>query len=258
MRRVRRSRPQRGPSPRAVHRLLLGAALVAFGRPVDAARPGQLLAEEAAPPAAYTSWLQSVRSGEIEPGDGTLTAMMEDGPGRRLLTRIAAVEHTRSHPHPSLGPALMRVFARARFGELPEDPDLFERALRAVALLPEREQRRALREGLAPVLARLAYADLSRRWLEPALVGQPASVQRAVLRWPTQAPRAWAALERQIAIDLDAAWERSGPALIPAMSVEGGSIAHAAQASPRASPPHQPASSGRRGPSSSMQPPRRR
>ena len=91
--------------------------------------------------------------------------MLADAPGRRLLTRIAAVDHLRVHPHPSLGPALMRTFARARFAELPEDPDLFEGALRAVQALPEDAQQHALQAGLGPVLARLAFADLSRRWL---------------------------------------------------------------------------------------------
>lgn len=226
MRRVERSRPPGGPSPRAVHRLLLGAALAAFGVPARAA-PVPLGPERWAPD-AYNGWLGAVSAGVTEPGDDALASMLGDGPGRRLRTRVAAVEHLRVHPHPALGPALMRVFARARFGELPEDPDLFERALRAVQRLPAGDQRRALQEGLAPDLARLAFADLARRWLEPALVGQPAAARDAVLGWPTRSPAAWAALESAVAADIDDAWARHGEALLPAMSVEGGSVAHLA------------------------------
>ncbi|MEC8422965.1 MAG: hypothetical protein VX000_04260, partial [Myxococcota bacterium] len=38
----------------------------------------------------------------------------------------------------------------------------------------------------------------------------------------------WTALENRIAADLDSAWDVHGPSLLPAMSVEGGSIAHMA------------------------------
>jgi lysophospholipase L1-like esterase len=179
-------------------------------------------------PEAYLGWTARVRSAEEEPGDAALARMLGDAPGRRLLTRIAAVEHLRVHPHAALGPDLLRTFARARFGELPEDPDLFERALRAVQQLPAAEQQRAIREGLGPDLARLAFADLSRRWLGPALSGLPAAQRDAVLGWPGRHPEAWQAVEQAVAEDLDAAWRDHGPALLRAMSVEGGSIAHLA------------------------------
>lgn len=224
-RRVQRSSPSSGS------RAGFGAALLAvlvgsFSPAALGTRP--LSVAEQQPPEAYLAWLHAVRTGAEEPGDAGLDDMLRDGPGRRLLTRIAAVEHLRQHPHPELGPALMETFARARFGELPEDPDLFERALRALQALPTDAQRRALVDGLGPVLARVAFADLSRRWLAPALHDHPPSVQEAILEWPRHAPDAWAVLEQGTAADLEEAWERHGPALLPAMSVEGGSIAHLA------------------------------
>ena len=217
------------PGERARWWARAGLVAVLAGLPwAHAAASNTLTEAERQPPEAYLDWLEQVRSGTVEPGDSGLEEMLADAPGRRLMTRIAAVEHLRVHPHAALGPSLMRTFARARFGELPEDPDLFERALRAVSALPAPEQERAFLEGLGPDLARLAFADLSRRWLAPALHDHPVQLKDAVLLWPDRNPQVWSQIESTIEADLAAAWQAHGTRLLPAMSVEGGSIAHLA------------------------------
>ncbi len=181
--------------------------------------------QEAKRAPGYLAWLRAVGSAGLEPTEDQLQNMML-GAGRRLQTRIAAVEHCRSHPHPALAASLFRAFARARFGVLPEDPDVFERALRALEQLPVEDQARGLREGLAPELAELAWQEQKARWLGPAAEGRAPEVRAALLETPSR----WSDVEAETAAALVAAWEAHGPALVRAMSTEGGSVANAAAA----------------------------
>ncbi|MFM2248941.1 MAG: hypothetical protein RL071_5016 [Pseudomonadota bacterium] len=137
----------------------------------------------------------------------------------------ALLEALRAHgaaPDPACAPALGRVFVRARFGALPEDPDVFARALRQLQALPPEAQRTALTAGVAPELAAQVWGSLRRRALEPRLgPGHPAA---DLLRWPTAEPARFAAVQARAAAALEQAADAHGPALLFALSNEGGSV----------------------------------
>jgi lysophospholipase L1-like esterase len=169
--------------------------------------------------------LEHISRGDGQMSDAVLAGMLAADPAlppRSLLMRVAALRYLRLHPRPALAPDLFRLFARARLGELPEDADLFEGALRAIAELPPADQARGLEEGLAPELARLAWGELDRRWLEPALEGVEGGERARAL--PVRQPVAWAQIEEDARSDLRAAWTLHGTDLIAAFSTEGGSV----------------------------------
>lgn len=125
---------------------------------------------------------------------------------------IAALQELQAAPDPRCAPAVGRVFVRARFGSLPEDPDIFERALRVLQRAPAAEAERALREGVAPELTAQVWGSLQARALSRVEAHAP----------PTAAEAAAIAPEAEAAL-LDA-WAAHGPALLAALSTEGGSV----------------------------------
>ena len=125
---------------------------------------------------------------------------------------IDALKHQQQHPDPDCAAAVGRVFVRARFGALPEDPDIFERALRILQAAPPDQAERALREGVAPELAAQVWGSLNARALSRLDAHAPPTAAEAA----AIAPEAEAALLE--------AWARHGPALLDAFSTEGGSV----------------------------------
>jgi lysophospholipase L1-like esterase len=150
----------------------------------------------------------------------TFAAQAVDTDGLEAL--LAALREHGAAPDPACAPALGGVFVRARFGALPEDPDVFARALRQLQALPPEAQRAALTEGVAPALAAQVWGSLRRRALEPRL--GPDHPAAALLRWPEAEPARFAALEAGAAAALTQAAEAHGPKLLVALSNEGGSV----------------------------------
>ena len=96
----------------------------------------------------------------------------------------------RDGPNPA--PALFRLFLRSRYGirssngerdELPEDPDLFERALRTLANLPSDQLVDGVHRGLAPGLIDIALEQLRRDWWLPASEGLTVQDRQFVEAW---------------------------------------------------------------------------
>ncbi|HCH63671.1 MAG TPA: hypothetical protein DFR83_12770, partial [Deltaproteobacteria bacterium] len=127
---------------------------------------------------------------------------------------------------PSPAPALFRLFLRSRYGirgpsgrdSLPEDPDLFERALRTLQRLPPEEVAEGARVGLAPGLVDMALERLRRDWWVPAASGLSPRARQFIESWqPTESiPTATG--------DLVALLERSPKATLFAMTTGGGSL----------------------------------
>ncbi len=195
-----------------------------------------LVAALGSPPA--WGWQQTpgaARLDDLDPADPAAVAtaidlLCADAPAARcpLGQRIAAAEWLRRHPSPAAGPALLRTFARSRFGALPEDPDLFERALRAARALPPEARRAAVVDGLAPALADLTWERLMARWLQPlAQTADPAAL-RELRGWPTAHADEAAALRRDIADEVVAAYAVYPDTFLDALSPTGGGIAEAA------------------------------
>ncbi len=145
--------------------------------------------------------------------------------------RLGDIQLLRACPDPEAAPALFRVFLRSRYGTrslaprrsgLPEDPDLFEAALRALALLPAPVVAAAAEEGLGWGLTHLVAERLREDWLRPAIAHLPASVQRDVEEWPASLPQV-AALEQLVHLVQEQPYES-----LRAMSVDGGSLAQQA------------------------------
>ena len=145
-----------------------------------------------------------------------------------LGQRIAAAEWLLAHPAPEAAAPLLRVFARSRFGDLPEDPDLFERARRGVEALPLVDQRRAVAEGLAPGLVELSWNRLLRRWLGPLGAQSDPGLLRVLQGWPRAQADAWRGLSETLSEELLAAFDADPTGFVPALATEGGSLAEAA------------------------------
>ena len=175
------------------------------------------------------------RLNDLDPADPSaaetaIDLLCADAPAARcpLGQRIAAAEWLRRHPSPAAGPALLRTFARSRFGELPEDPDLFERALRAARALPPEARRDAVVNGLAPALADLSWERLLTRWLQPLSQTADPAALRELQGWPKAHADEADALRRDIADEVVAAYEVYPDAFLDALSPTGGGIAEAA------------------------------
>ena len=93
---------------------------------------------------------------------------------------------------PSAVPALFRVFLRSRYGvpdpsadwsPLPEDPDLFERALLALSHQPPEAVAEGAQAGLGTGLTTLAWHTLRHDWLRPAVQGLGSADQRFLEDW---------------------------------------------------------------------------
>ena len=93
---------------------------------------------------------------------------------------------------PNPAPALFRLFLRSRYGirgsgaepdVLPEDPDLFERALRTLAHLPAEKLVDGVHHGLAPGLIDIALERLRQDWWLPASEGLAANDRQFVATW---------------------------------------------------------------------------
>lgn len=144
---------------------------------------------------------------------------------RPLSARLAALDilHHRAPPE-AAGPLLL-LFARARLDDLPEDPDLFERALRGVLQIDDPA---AIRHGLVDVLPgdllRRVHAHLVQQWVRPGAGELPADRLAALIDWPRNNPVACAALEAEAAAQLSEALDTHGRALVVALQTDGGSI----------------------------------
>ncbi|MFT5683827.1 MAG: lysophospholipase L1-like esterase [Myxococcota bacterium] len=144
---------------------------------------------------------------------------------RPLTARLAALDilHNRAPPQ-AAGPLLL-VFARSRLDDLPEDPDLFERALRGVLQI---EDPAAIRHGLVSVLPgdllRRVHGHLIQQWVVPVAAGLSEERLAGILRWPEDNPEACAVLEAAASDQLGAAFDTHGTALIAALQTDGGSI----------------------------------
>lgn len=109
---------------------------------------------------------------------------------------------------------LLRTFALSRMGALPEDPDLFELALRAaIAIAPHSDMPAGLQD-LAEVLHPLVQERVAAQWLEPLAITLPPS-----LATPAHSD----AQREQIATILQAQWARHGVRLLEVMQTEQGS-----------------------------------
>ena len=145
---------------------------------------------------------------------------------RPFTARLSALRVEQRRLDPELAPDLFRLFARTRTGDLPEDPDLFERALRVLVQLPPEAVERGLRQGLMPEMCALAHAQLLRRWGEAATsAGSPELLER-LRSWPKTHAAVWEALHAELTQGLLEAWELHGSELVGAMTTEGGSLAN--------------------------------
>ena len=148
---------------------------------------------------------------------------------RGFATRLSAlsvlVARAERTPVPvPVATALFTVHVRSRTGDLPEDPDLFERALRGLLELPPEALRDALGPGLARGLRDLAHAQLLRRWALPLAAGEAEALQRTLESWPLREPHAWEAAAEPLSRGLEAAFDQHGKALVAAMQTDGGSL----------------------------------
>ena len=203
---------------------------------MGSALPLALLVAALGPPPAR-AWRQTPGADALDPLDPadpaaaaaaiSLLCADESATACPLGQRIAATEWLRLHPTPAAGPPLMRTFARSRFGALPEDPDLFERALRATAPLPPDARRAAVVEGLAPALADLTWDRLLTRWLQPLAATTDPAVLRALKGWPRAHAREAAALRADVASEILAAYDVHGDAFFASLSPAGGGVAEA-------------------------------
>jgi len=190
------------------------------------ADPCATLARFDVTPARRRSAESALREGPADARWSCARALLDaEGPlNRRVpVARRSGLDLLLGDPHPAAAADLFRLFARSRMGDLPEDPDLFERALRVLGELPDDAVAAGLAEGLAPVLLDLAHQALIERWVRP-LTGDR-TVIAVMTRWPATHPDRWAALHEHLARDLQSAHAQHGAALIHAMSTEGGSVA---------------------------------
>ncbi len=144
---------------------------------------------------------------------------------RPLSARLAALMILQRRPIPEAAGPLLLVFARSRLDDLPEDPDLFERALRGVLGISDTA---AVRHGLTEVLPgdllRRVHRRMVHQWVLP-LSGTLTEARLApILRWPEENPAACGALEDAARAELGAAFDTHGMALIAALQTDGGSI----------------------------------
>ncbi len=128
---------------------------------------------------------------------------------------------------PNPAAALFRLFLRSRYGirsagahpGLPEDPDLFERALVALQSLPPERVVAGAGTGLSDGLVDLALERLRQDWLLPAVAGLDASDRSLVETWqpPPDLPTRADALVELLAEDT--------PATLFSLTTGGGSLA---------------------------------
>jgi len=164
------------------------------------------------------------------PHDEALTAALVElldaegaADARPFAVRLAALEILVAQAPPGIASPLMRVHARSRAGDLPEDPDLFERSLRGLQQLPPLEIEAALGPGLASAQLDLALDRLVRRWGAPLAQGDERLTQR-MERWPSVAPEAWEASTERLTAELEGAWATHGMALVDALQTSHGSL----------------------------------
>ena len=169
------------------------------------------------------------RLGALPHDEALTTALVEllDARGaadaRPFAVRLAALEVLVAQAPPGVAAPLMRVHVRSRAGDLPEDPDLFERALRGLQQLPPAEVEAALGPGLASGQLDLALDRLVRRWGAPLAQGDE-RLTRRMERWPTVAPDAWEASTARLTAELEGAWAAHGMALVDALQTSHGSL----------------------------------
>ncbi|MDG1481508.1 MAG: GDSL-type esterase/lipase family protein [Myxococcota bacterium] len=180
--------------------------------------------EKPAVRAVLVSALQQADTIEVDRALWLLGASLP-ADARPLSARLAALDilHHRAPPE-AAGPLLL-LFARARLDDLPEDPDLFERALRGVLQIDDPA---AIRHGLVAVLPgdllRQVHAHLIQQWVRPGAGDLPPDRLAALIDWPRNNPEACAALEAEAAAQLRVALDTHGRALVGALQTDGGSI----------------------------------
>ena len=136
---------------------------------------------------------------------------------------------------PNPVPALFRTFLRSRYGSpdphlagtlspLPEDPDLFEAALQALAVQSDARLREGAQEGLSEGLSQLVWSRMRHDWVRPSVTGLSNDDRRWVEHWsPPLAPPPGL---RDLLDLLDTAPQ----ATVLSMTTEGGSLLHDAVA----------------------------
>ena len=179
------------------------------------------------PPQVRAVYVAALSGVSVVDADQLLWLLGADLPAsqRPLSSRIDALTilHARRLPQ-SAGP-MLQVFARSRLDDLPEDPDLFERALRGVLEIEDPQAVRAgLTQGLVPDLLRLVHARLVSQWVMPLSAGIDADHLAPVLDWPDANPQACRRLEAAAQQELGEAFDTHGMALIAALQTDGGSI----------------------------------
>jgi len=131
---------------------------------------------------------------------GLLDAPLASGDRVGLERRIAALNDPILYcPGPNPVPALFRTFLRSRYGgdtgsrdrwsPLPEDPDLFERALKVLAALPAEQVASGAASGLGSGLRSLTWRRLLHDWLRPAAQSLAPTDQRWFEDWEPPAIR---------------------------------------------------------------------
>ena len=137
---------------------------------------------------------------------------------RRIGSRIAALQALSSRKDPQAAVALSQVFIRARLGELPEDPDLFEQALRGLVELDETSIQQGILEGMLPWLGQSAHTQIMSQWSEPLALSS--ATQDRMNEW-LGAPSA--ALQRELAPLIQTTLQEFGPQWVRSFSTQGGS-----------------------------------
>lgn len=192
---------------------------------------GVLVCALAAPPAFSMADCPADSAERIARAIDTLDAPVRGPQHADLAHRIATLDDpVLGCPGPSPVSALFRTFLRSRYGvattasstlpPLPEDPDLFERALVTLATLPPEQVAAGAAEGLGTGLVELTRARLHHDWLVPAAQGLSTADQRWLASWrpPADLPSAAHAL-----VELVKAQPKRA---CFALTTGGGSLAH--------------------------------
>ena len=144
-------------------RILWVSLLLCVVSPLAGAAPCANLKRDFLPPDARQQWEQQlIEAPARERTACALWLIDAEGPltRRSLPARLSGLRILEAHPMPEAAGELFVIFARARMGDLPEDPDLFERALRILQRLEPPAIRSGLETGLAPGLLDLSHERL--------------------------------------------------------------------------------------------------
>jgi lysophospholipase L1-like esterase len=142
---------------------------------------------------------------------------------RPISARIAALRALAEMQDPESLEALMAVFFRSRFDDLPEDPDLFERAIRIVHRIATENPgsvKPFLRDSLPGILCRAVISQLRKDW------PLSAEADQALATWEEENPSEFSIAENAIRSSAVAGWEKDGLEWIAAMQSQKGSVSY--------------------------------